>query len=78
MKDFLNNALKEGDTVAYLPPNYRELKRGVVVGFTPKGVVIKRDPDERTIQFYAQRNQPIQHTFDRRPFALVARIENYE
>ena len=78
MKDFLNNALKEGDTVAYLPPNYRELKRGVVVGFTPKGLVIKRDPDERTIQFYAQRNQPIQHTFDRRPFARVARIENYE
>ena len=78
MKDFLNNALKEGDTVAYLPPNYRELKRGVVVGFTPKGLVIKRDPDERTIQFYAQRNQPIQHTSDRRPFALVARIENYE
>lgn len=78
MKDFLGNALKEGDIVAYLPPNYRELKRGMIIGFTPKGVVIQRDPDQRTIQFYAERHQPIQHTLDRRPFSLVARIEDYE
>ena len=78
MKDFIGNALKEGDMVAYLPPNYRELARGMIVGFTPKGVVIQRDASPQQIKFYSERNQPIQHTIDRRPFGLVARIEAYE
>ncbi len=78
MKDFNGNALKEGDIVAYLPPNYRELARGMIIGFTPKGVVIQKDPTEKIKQFYMDRNEPIRHTIDRRPFCLVARIEDYE
>lgn len=40
--DFSGVPLIEGDLVAYLPPNYRHMIRGIVVGFTPKMIRIQR------------------------------------
>lgn len=74
MKDFNGVELREGDTVAYLPPNYRHLIKGMVVGFTPKMIAIQREPDARTIKFYQDRNAPIQHTIDRREPGYVTKI----
>ena len=76
MKDFNGNALKEGDSVAYLPPNYRHLVKGMVVGFTPKGVVIERYQTEEYIRSYNLRyNTPYHPTIDRRERGYVAKIE---
>lgn len=78
MKDFNGNALKEGDSVAYLPPNYRHLVKGMVVGFTPKGVVIERYKSPEDIQEYENRYGKYHPTIDRRETGYVARIEDYE
>lgn len=44
MKDFNGNELAIGDTVAVLPPNYRCMIKGKVVGFTPKQIVVEYEP----------------------------------
>lgn len=44
MKDFNGNELAIGDTVAVLPPNYRCMIKGKVVGFTPKQIVVEYNP----------------------------------
>jgi hypothetical protein len=76
MKDFNDTDLAVGDTVAYLPPNYRHLIRGTVVGFTPKGVVIERYQTEEYIRSYNLRyNTPYHPTIDRRERGYVAKIE---
>ena len=36
--DFVGNHVKVGDKVAFNPPKWKGLERGVVTGFTPKGV----------------------------------------
>jgi len=41
MEDFNKNTLKIGDTIAFLEANYRDLKKGVVIGFTEKKIVIE-------------------------------------
>jgi hypothetical protein len=45
MKDFNKNELAVGDFVAMLPPNYRHMVQGRVVGFTPKQIKIEWLPD---------------------------------
>lgn len=40
MKDFTNNTLKIGDTVAYISPYYRELDKGTILRFTRTQIVI--------------------------------------
>jgi hypothetical protein len=37
-KDFFGRELQIGDEVAFCKPQYRELVKGKVVGFTPKNV----------------------------------------
>ena len=44
MKDFNGNELAIGDTVAVLPPNYRCMVKGKVIGFTPKQIVVEYKP----------------------------------
>ena len=51
--DFCGRALVEGDLVAYLPPNYRHMIRGIVVGFTPKMIRIQRILPAPDLQRYA-------------------------
>lgn len=41
MRDFNQNILKVGDSVAFLEARYRDLKKGIVVGFTAKTIVIE-------------------------------------
>lgn len=41
MKDFNKNDLKIGDIVAFLEANYRDLKKGTVINFTEKMIVIE-------------------------------------
>lgn len=77
MKDFNDTDLALGDTVAYLPPNYRHLIRGTVVGFTPKGVVIERYKSPAEIRDYNLRyNTPYHPIIDRRERGYVAKIGN--
>lgn len=79
MKDFNGSALIIGDSVAYLPPNYRHLVKGTVVGFTPKGVVIERYNSPEEIQKYENHyNRKYIPTIDRRETGYVARIQDYE
>lgn len=40
-KDFVGVTLKEGDIVAAIRPNYRELVQGQIISFTPKKVRVK-------------------------------------
>jgi hypothetical protein len=40
MKDFFNQTLAVGDTVAFIPNGYRDLVRGRITAFTPKQVRI--------------------------------------
>ena len=44
MKDFDGNELQIGDKVAVLPPHYRCMVKGTVIGFTPKQIVIEYKP----------------------------------
>jgi hypothetical protein len=44
MQDFLGKELNEGDYVAVLPPNYRHMVKGKVIGFTKKQIVIEYLP----------------------------------
>jgi hypothetical protein len=44
MQDFLGKELNEGDYVAVLPPHYRHMVKGKVVGFTKKQIVIEYFP----------------------------------
>lgn len=74
MKDFNDVELKEGDLVAYLPPNYRHLIRGRVIGFTPKMIVIEREPTAQIINYYAVAGVPIRHTIDRREPGYVTKL----
>mgnify|MGYP000060629689 CR=1 FL=1 len=41
MKDFNNNVLAIGDTVAFLEPNYRHMVAGKVIGFTAKMIRVE-------------------------------------
>lgn len=41
MRDFNGNILKVGDSVAFLEARYRDLKKGIVVGFTAKMIVVE-------------------------------------
>lgn len=41
MKDFNENNLKIGDVVAFLEANYRDLKKGTIINFTEKMIVIE-------------------------------------
>lgn len=41
MRDFNKNILKVGDSIAFLEARYRDLKKGIVVGFTAKTIVIE-------------------------------------
>jgi hypothetical protein len=43
MRDFNKNILKVGDSVAFLEARYRDLKKGIVVDFTAKMIVIEWD-----------------------------------
>lgn len=40
MRDFFNQPLAVGDTVAFIPNGYRDLVRGRITAFTPKQVRI--------------------------------------
>ena len=54
MTDFDNNPLAVGDLVAYLPPHYRHMIKGIVVAFTPKMVRIQRILGEKEAERYRQ------------------------
>lgn len=41
MEDFLGNEVGVGDTVVFLSPNRRSLKRGIVHRITPQGFTIR-------------------------------------
>jgi len=41
MRDFNKNILKVGDSVAFLEARYRDLKKGIVAGFTAKTIVVE-------------------------------------
>jgi len=57
--DFDNNPLQLGDSVAYLPPNYRHMIKGRVIGFTPKMIRIERILSPERKEEYDRRNYPI-------------------
>jgi hypothetical protein len=44
MKDFFGNELEIGDTVAFNPPVYKGLVKGIVVKFTPKMIKVSYAP----------------------------------
>lgn len=51
MNDFNGNPLAIGDTVAVLPPHYRCMVKGTIVGFTPKQIVIEYYPHFNSVTF---------------------------
>jgi hypothetical protein len=41
VKDFFGTELKEGDTVAFMEPDYRNMITGTIVSFAPKSMLIE-------------------------------------
>lgn len=41
MKDFFGSALEIGDTVAFIPIGYRDLRHGTIIRFTAQQVVVE-------------------------------------
>lgn len=57
--DFDKQPLEVGDLVAFLPPNYRHMIKGRVIGFTPKMIRIEHILEEKQVELYRERNYPI-------------------
>lgn len=70
MKDFNNNVLAIGDTVAFLEPNYRHMVAGKVIGFTAKMIRVEYSD----IAYYARTRQVATITCLREP-RYVAKIQ---
>lgn len=54
MKDFLGQKLEIGDDVVFMQINYRTLKMGKIIKFTPKMVEIDYDGREQIKQLPTQ------------------------
>jgi hypothetical protein len=59
MIDFDKQPLAVGDLVAFLPPNYRHMIKGRVIGFTPKMIRIEHVLEPKQLELYRERNYPI-------------------
>lgn len=70
--DFSGIPLVEGDLVAYLPPNYRHMIRGIVVGFTPKMIRIQRILPRADLDRYMANGYPL--PLDLRDSGYVVRL----
>ena len=57
--DFDKQPLEVGDLVAFLPPNYRHMIKGRVIGFTPKMIRIEHILEQKQLELYRERNYPI-------------------
>lgn len=59
MIDFDKQPLAVGDLVAFLPPSYRHMIKGRVIGFTPKMIRIEHVLSQKDYELYRERNYPI-------------------
>jgi hypothetical protein len=59
MIDFDKQPLAVGDLVAFLPPNYRHMIKGRVIGFTPKMIRIEHVLSPKDYELYRERNYAI-------------------
>lgn len=50
MKDFLDKKLEIGDKVVFIEKGCRNFKRGTVVDFKPKSVVVQKEAGGRDMQ----------------------------
>ena len=55
MKDAVGQELCIGDCVAYRPPYTRTLCESRIVGFTPKGVRLKKDSEPENLYWEIRR-----------------------
>jgi len=59
MIDFDKQPLAVGDLVAFLPPSYRHMIKGRVIGFTPKMIRIEHVLEPKQLELYRERNYAI-------------------
>jgi hypothetical protein len=70
-KDFEGTDLVVGDSVVYIDTYTRQLKRGVVVGFTKQNVVVEYDTPGWTNQYTGQQHPPGKQTVHREHHYVV-------